>query len=213
MHAISKSAPQRLMKRKNLLKKATCLNVQDLDPKRFSRGSVSLKYMLKSEITEIGPCLKAFTTAPMRRERTERFSTVDPVQADGSTSGRGIHSSEETADTPPSDLSQGRALSKLRVATSFTPKAKVYLNTKFKLGEKTGLKAGRNQVSADMRNARDEENNRFPERNDLQNIRLKATSPGWLLQGGKDKKRMMWMTKQNLRTYWESKKTTVGNYL
>ena len=153
MHAISKSAPQRLMKRKNLLKKATCLNVQDLDPKRFSRGSVNLKYMLKSEITEIGPCLKAFTTAPMRREWTERFSTVDPVQADGSTSGRGIHSSEETADTPPSDLSQGRALSKPRVSR-LIPKAKAYLNTEFKLGEKPGLKAGPNQVSADMHEKR-----------------------------------------------------------
>ena len=136
MLVIGMSAPQRLMTRENLLKEATCLNVQDLGAKWFSRGSVNLKYMLKSEITEIGPCLKAFTTAPMRREWTERFSTVDPVQVDGSTSGRGIHSSEETADTPPSDLSQGRALSKLRVATSFTPKAKVYLDTKFKLGEK-----------------------------------------------------------------------------
>ena len=34
------------------------------------------------------------------------------------------------------------------------------MNAKFDLGEKTGLKADPNQVSADMRNARDEENNR-----------------------------------------------------
>ena len=34
------------------------------------------------------------------------------------------------------------------------------MNAKFKLGEKPGLKADPNQVSADMRNARDEENNR-----------------------------------------------------
>ena len=34
------------------------------------------------------------------------------------------------------------------------------MNAKFELGEKTGLKAGPNQVSADMRNARDEQNNR-----------------------------------------------------
>ena len=32
------------------------------------------------------------------------------------------------------------------------------MNAKFDLGEKTGLKADPNQVSADMRNARDEEN-------------------------------------------------------
>ena len=96
----------------------------------------------------------------MRREWAERFSTVDPVQADRNTSGSGIHSSEETADTPPSDLSQGWALSKPRVSTRFTPKVKAYLNAKFNLGEKRGLRADPNQVSADMRNARDEENKR-----------------------------------------------------
>ena len=50
--------------------------------------------------------------------------------------------------------------SKPRVSTRFSPKVKAYLNAKFELGEKTGLKADPNQVSADMRNARDEENNR-----------------------------------------------------
>ena len=62
MHATCMSAPQRLMTQKNQLKKASCLNVQNLDAERFSRASVSLKYMLKSEIMEIGPCPKAFTT-------------------------------------------------------------------------------------------------------------------------------------------------------
>ena len=95
----------------------------------------------------------------MRRERADCFSTVDQVQADGSTSGSGIRSSDETADTPPSDLSQGWALSKPRVSTRFIPKVKAYLNAKFELGEKTGLKADPSQVLADMRNARDEENN------------------------------------------------------
>ena len=90
----------------------------------------------------------------IRREWAERFSTVDQVQADISTSGSGIRSSDETADTPPSHLSQGWALSK-----PFTPKVKAYLNAKFELREKTGLKADPSQVSADMRNARDEENN------------------------------------------------------
>ena len=95
----------------------------------------------------------------MRREWAERFSTVDPVQADGSSVGS-LRNSEETADASPSDLSQGWALSKPRIATRFTPNVKAYLNAKFELGEKTGLKADPNQVSADMRNARDEENNR-----------------------------------------------------
>ena len=112
--------------------------------------------MLKSGITEIGPCPKAFTTARGKNGQS------DTVQADGTTSGCGIRSSEETADTPPSDLSQGCALSKPLVSTRFTPEVKAYLNSKFELGEKkkTGLKADRNQVSTDMRHARDEENNR-----------------------------------------------------
>ena len=96
----------------------------------------------------------------MRREWAKRFSTVDPVPTDRNTSGSGIHSSDETADTPSSDLCQGWALSNPRVSTRFTPKVKTYLNAKFDLGEKTGLKADPIQVSADMRNARDEENNR-----------------------------------------------------
>ena len=50
----------------------------------------------------------------MRREWAERFSTVGPVQADRNTSGSGIRSSEETADTPPLDLSQEWAPSKPR---------------------------------------------------------------------------------------------------
>ena len=37
----------------------------------------------------------------VRREWAKRFSTIDPVQADGSRSGSGIHSSEETTDTTP----------------------------------------------------------------------------------------------------------------
>ena len=37
--------------------------LQNLDVKSFSRASVSLKYMLKSENTDIGPYPKAFTTA------------------------------------------------------------------------------------------------------------------------------------------------------
>ena len=48
----------------------------------------------------------------------------------------------------------------MHVATRFSQKVKAYLNAKFELGEKNGLKADPNQVSADMRNARDEENNR-----------------------------------------------------
>ena len=82
----------------------------------------------------------------MRREWAEHFSTGDTVQADGTRSGCGIRSSEETADTPPSDLSQGCALSKPRASTRFTPKVKAYLNSKFELGEKNRLE-GKSQSS------------------------------------------------------------------
>lgn len=81
------------------------------------------------------------------------------MQSDGSTSSRG-RSSEKTTDGSHSNLSQGWALAKPRVATRFSSKVKAYLNVKFELGGKTGLKADPNQVAAEMRNARDEDNNR-----------------------------------------------------
>ena len=95
----------------------------------------------------------------IRRDWAERFTTVDPVQSDGATSSRN-RSSGKTTDVPSSDLNLGWALPKPRVATRFSSKVKAYLNAKFELGEKTGLKADPNQVAADMRNARDEGNNR-----------------------------------------------------
>ena len=52
------------------------------------------------------------------------------------------------------------ALSKPPVSTRFIPKVKACLNAKFEVAERKGLKADPNQVSADTRNARDEENNR-----------------------------------------------------
>ncbi|KAL9961193.1 hypothetical protein ACROYT_G030093 [Oculina patagonica] len=48
----------------------------------------------------------------IRREWAERFSTVDPVHSDGSTSSRSSNPEKTTIDAPPSDLSQGWALSK-----------------------------------------------------------------------------------------------------
>lgn len=110
----------------------------------------------------------------MRREWAARFSTVDPVQADCS-SGSSVRSSEKATDVPPSDLRQGWALSKPRVSARFTSKVKAYLNTKFELGEKTGSKADPHQVSADMRNARDEENKRrFSREEWLTKIQIKS---------------------------------------
>ena len=148
----------------------------------------------------------------MRREWAERFSTVDPVQADRNTSGSGIHSSKETADTPPSDLSQGLALSKPRVSTRFTPKVKAYFNAKFDLGEKAGLKADPNQVSADMRNARDEENSRrFCREEWLTKNQFKSFFSR--LASAKRKGQDDVDGRAELRTYLESKKKTVGNYL
>ena len=88
------------------------------------------------------------------------------MQSDGSTSSRG-RSSEKTTDGSHSNLSQGWALAKSRVATRFSSKVKAYLSAKFELEGKTGLKADPNQVAADMRNARDEDNNRRFSREEL----------------------------------------------
>lgn len=95
----------------------------------------------------------------MRREWAQRFATVDPVETNTFKVGSARYLTQSTDQTP-SNLSQGWALSKLRVATRFTAEVKAYLKAKFELGEKTGLKTDPTQVSADMRNARDEENNR-----------------------------------------------------
>ena len=95
----------------------------------------------------------------MRREWAQRFATVDPVEGNTFKAGSARCLTESTDQTP-SDLSQGWALPKPRVAIRFTTEVKAYLKTKFELGERTGLKADPTQVSVDMRNARDEDNNR-----------------------------------------------------
>ena len=103
------------------MKKATCLNVMNLDVKTFSRASVNLE--IHAEIGNHGnrPVSESFYDR-MRREWAERFSTVDPVQADRNSSGNGICSSEETADTLPSDLNQGWVLSQALCFNAFSSK-------------------------------------------------------------------------------------------
>ena len=95
----------------------------------------------------------------IRREWAARFSTVDSMGANYY-SGDGKTKISERATDSPSNLEKGWALSKARPPVRFTSKVKAYLNAKFDLGEKTGLKADPKQVAADMRNARDEENDR-----------------------------------------------------
>ena len=74
---------------------------------------------------------------------------------------------QSVSASPPSDqaVSMGWALPKPRAGSlRFTEKVKNYLTARFDLGEQTGRKADPQQVSNDMRKAKDEQNNRLFDR-------------------------------------------------
>ena len=60
-----------------------------------------------------------------------------------------------------SSLQAGWALSKPRSSVRFSPKVKEYLTARFTIGERTGRKADPSQVATDMRNAKNESNERL----------------------------------------------------
>ena len=62
-------------------------------------------------------------------------------------------------DAPP--LQTGWALSKPRSNVRFSQKVKEYLTARFSLGKRSGRKADPVQVAADMRNAKNESNERL----------------------------------------------------
>ena len=65
------------------------------------------------------------------------------------------HRDKNEASASCSDLQLGRALHKPRSqAVRFTDEVKQYLTTRFELGERTGNKADRGKVAADMRTSR-----------------------------------------------------------
>lgn len=68
-------------------------------------------------------------------------------------------SPEDTSNNSP--LQTGWALSKPRSNVRFSQKVKEYLTARFTLGERTGRKADPSQVAVDMRNAKNEDNERM----------------------------------------------------
>lgn len=97
----------------------------------------------------------------IRRDWALKFSSVDIADTKScSTDSRGPQTSTENT-TASSPLQTGWALSKPRSNVRFSQKVKEYLTARFALGEKTGRKADPTQVAADMRNAKNESNERL----------------------------------------------------
>ena len=140
----------------------------------------------------------------LRREWAARFSTVDEDSQGASNNSRESARGSEQAARP-SNLTRGWALSKPRAPTRFSENVKDYLKAKFNQGEQTGLKANPKQVSADMRNARDEQNKRCFSREEwLTVVQIKNFFSR--LASSKRRGKMLLMTKQKLKKYWKRKK-------
>jgi len=97
----------------------------------------------------------------IRRDWALKFSSVDTADIKScSSDSKGSRTlPEDTADAPP--LQTGWALSKPRSNVRFSQKVKEYLTARFSLGERSGRKADPVQVAADMRNAKNESNERL----------------------------------------------------
>lgn len=100
----------------------------------------------------------------LRKDWVDMFTTAVNITEDA---GCADSTQERVCQTSPSHQSveMGWALPKGRVGSSrFSDKVKKYLTARFDLGEQTGRKADPQQVSSDMRQARDEQNNRLFDR-------------------------------------------------
>ena len=97
----------------------------------------------------------------IRRDWALKFSSVDTAGIKScSSDSKGPRTlTEDIAATPP--LQTGWALSKPRSNVRFSQKVKEYLTARFTLGERTGRKADPAQVAVDMRNAKNESNERL----------------------------------------------------
>ena len=99
----------------------------------------------------------------IRKDGVDMFtSTVRITEYDASESS----TKQGVQDSSPSNqaINMGWALPKLRTGPRFSDKVRNYLTARFDLGEQTGLKADPQQVSSDMRKARDEQNDRLFDR-------------------------------------------------
>ncbi|PFX16270.1 hypothetical protein AWC38_SpisGene19477 [Stylophora pistillata] len=93
---------------------------------------------------------------------TTSVSITDEPQCEAST-----HQVVHDSMPPVNTVSMGWALPKSRAgSTRFSCKVKNYLTAKFVQGEQSGLKADPQQVSNNMRKARDEQNNRLLDRDE-----------------------------------------------
>ena len=100
----------------------------------------------------------------LRRDWADKFSNIDIYQPGGTVQdcADASHLSSLAASSP---LGMGWALGKPRKgAVRFTQNVRSYLTAKFELGERTRRKADPDQVALEMRNARNEQNERLFER-------------------------------------------------
>ena len=99
----------------------------------------------------------------IKRDWALKFSSIDTAGTECSS----CSSFSSTPVTPPGDtsphtsLQTGWAVSKPRSNVRFSEKVKEYLTIRFTLGERTGRKADSAQVAVDMRNAKNESNERL----------------------------------------------------
>ena len=99
----------------------------------------------------------------IRTDWVERFTKTVNITEDEPC--EPVFQSESEPAPTMSCVIMGWALTKQRAgSTRFPEKVKNYLTAKFDLGEQSGLKADPQQVSNDMRKARDEQNRRLFER-------------------------------------------------
>ena len=98
----------------------------------------------------------------IRRDWALKFSSVDnPADTEMYSVPSGGPPTFSEVTSSKSSLQTGWALSKPRSSVRFSPKVKEYLTARFTIGERTGCKADPGQVAADMRNAKNESNERL----------------------------------------------------
>ena len=96
----------------------------------------------------------------IRRDWALKFSSVNTADSKSSSLHSRAPQTSQEDTTASSPLQTGWALSKPRINVRFSEKVKEYLTARFMLGERTGRKADPTQVAADMRNTKNESNER-----------------------------------------------------
>ena len=97
----------------------------------------------------------------IRRDWALKFPSVNTAESKSSSSDSRAPQAFQEETTASSPLQTGWALSKPRINVRFSEKVKEYLTARFMFGERTGRKADPTQVAADMRDTRNESNERL----------------------------------------------------